>query len=163
MKLRFRYFLTVHNFQNTQEIKRMLFNWMKQDKTCKFSRKSSFSSYVQHKKQKNRQLIQLILCQLDVGGWRKESCALFLCQPPTSYWHKVSWINCLWFCFFMLYIAWKRGLSWKFAHFVLFDPIKKHSFNLLCVWDLFPERWQSTLFQILLFVILHSQEKTCAV
>ena len=30
--------------QNTQEIKRALFNWMEQDKTCKFSRKSSFSS-----------------------------------------------------------------------------------------------------------------------
>ena len=35
---------------------------MKQDKMCKFSRKSSFSSYVE---QKNKQLIQLILCQLD--------------------------------------------------------------------------------------------------
>ena len=33
--------------------KRTLFNWKKkQDKTCKFSRKSSFSSYVQHKKRK---------------------------------------------------------------------------------------------------------------
>ena len=35
--------------QNTQKIKRLLFNWTKQDKTWKFSRKSSFSSYVQHK------------------------------------------------------------------------------------------------------------------
>ena len=60
--------------QNTQEIKRTLFNWTKQDKTCEFSRKSSFSSYVQKKKktQKNQQLIQLILCQLDSEGWRKE-------------------------------------------------------------------------------------------
>ena len=33
--------------QNTQEIKRTLFNWMKQDKMCKFLRKSSFSSYLQ--------------------------------------------------------------------------------------------------------------------
>ena len=32
-----------------QEIKRILFHWIKQDKTCKFSRNSSFSSYVQHK------------------------------------------------------------------------------------------------------------------
>ena len=31
-----------------QEIKRMLFNWTKQDRTCKFLRKSSFSSYAQH-------------------------------------------------------------------------------------------------------------------
>ena len=33
--------------QNTQEIKRTLFYETKQDKTCTFSRKSSFSSYVQ--------------------------------------------------------------------------------------------------------------------
>ena len=51
--------------QNTQEIKRTLVDWTKQDKTCTFSRKSSFSSYVQQQKQKNKQLIQLILCQLD--------------------------------------------------------------------------------------------------
>ena len=38
--------------QNTQEIKRTFFNWIKQDKTCKFSSKSSFSSYVQHKNRK---------------------------------------------------------------------------------------------------------------
>ena len=43
---------TGHDFLYTQEIKRMLFNWMKQDKTCKFSRKSSFLSYVQHKNRK---------------------------------------------------------------------------------------------------------------
>ena len=30
-----------------------------------------------------------------------------------------------------------RGRSRKFARFVLFRPIKKRSFNLLCVWDLF--------------------------
>ena len=51
--------------QNTQEIKRMLFNWTKLEKICTFLRKSSVSSYVQHKKQKNKQLIQLILCQLN--------------------------------------------------------------------------------------------------
>ena len=38
--------------QNTQEIKRTLFNWMQQDKTCKFLRKSSFSSYKRHKNRK---------------------------------------------------------------------------------------------------------------
>ena len=37
----------------------------------------------------------------------------------------------------MFYLAWKRGLPWKFACFVLFCPIKKLSFNLLCVLDLF--------------------------
>ena len=30
------------------------------------------SSYVQHKKHRNKQLIQLISCQLNVGGWQKE-------------------------------------------------------------------------------------------
>ena len=32
----------------THKIKSMFFNWIEQDKTCTFSRKSSFSSYVQH-------------------------------------------------------------------------------------------------------------------
>ena len=36
----------------------------------------------------------------------------------------------------------------KCARFVLFRLIKKRSFNLLFVLDLFSERWQSTLFQI---------------
>ena len=31
-----------------------------------------FSSYVQHKNRRKEQVIQLILCQLDVGGWWKE-------------------------------------------------------------------------------------------
>ena len=34
--------------------------------------------------------------------------------------------------------------------FILFRRIKQHSFNLLCVLDLFSERWQSTLLQIFL-------------
>ena len=46
--------------QNTQEIKRTLFNWTKRNKTCTFSRKSSFSSQVQNK---NKQFIQFISCQ----------------------------------------------------------------------------------------------------
>ena len=33
----------------------------------------------------------------------------------------------------MLYVARKRGFPRKFARFVLFRPIKKHSFNLFCV------------------------------
>ena len=41
-----------------------------------------------------------------------------------------------------------KGLPRKFARFVLFRLIKKRSVNLLCVLDLFSERWQSTLFQI---------------
>ena len=56
----------------THKIKRTLFNWTKQDEMRKFSRKSSFSSYIQHKNKTKKQLIQLILCQFDVGGWWKE-------------------------------------------------------------------------------------------
>ena len=37
----------------------------------------------------------------------------------------------------MLYVAWKRGLHRKFAHFVPFHPIKKRTFNLLCALDIF--------------------------
>ena len=64
------------------------------------------------------------------------SCPFPFCQPPTPNWHKIIWIH---FCFsvFILYIAWKRGLPLKCARFVLFRPIKKRSFNLLCVLDLF--------------------------
>ena len=45
---------------NTQEIKRTLINWTKQDKTCQFSRKSSFSSYVEHKNRKTKNSIYLV-------------------------------------------------------------------------------------------------------
>ena len=55
---------------------------------------------------------------------------------------------------FLLYVAWKRGLPRKFARFVLFRPIKRRSFNLLCALDLFSERWRSALFQMLLFLLL---------
>ena len=54
--------------QNTQEIKRTLSYWMKQDKVCKSLRKSSFSSYVQ---QKNKQF-NLSCVSLVVGGWQKD-------------------------------------------------------------------------------------------
>ena len=79
----------------------MLFNQTKQDKTCKFSRKTFFTSYVQPKeKKKNKQLMQLILCQLDVGGWRKEEdtrltvkknkqlIQFILCQLDVGGWQK---------------------------------------------------------------------------
>ena len=44
-----------------KRLKRMLFNWTKQDKTCNFSRESSFSSYVQHKKAKSFNFFLLFL------------------------------------------------------------------------------------------------------
>ena len=50
--------------ENTQEIKRTLFNQTKQNKTCKFSRKASFSSYVQQYNRKH--LNKLIWCPFDV-------------------------------------------------------------------------------------------------
>ena len=43
----------------TQEIKRTLFNWTKQGKMCKFSRKSSFSSYIQHKNRRKKKKIMV--------------------------------------------------------------------------------------------------------
>ena len=68
-------------FQNTQEIKRTLFNQTKQDKTCKFSRKASFSSYLQQYNRK--QLNQLILCPFDVRrlvGAKGHETACFVCS-----------------------------------------------------------------------------------
>ena len=69
-----------------------------------------------------------------------ESLAAFsFCQPPTSNGHKISWTNCLFFflSFFILDVAWKRGLPRKCARFVLFRSVKKRSFILLCAFDLF--------------------------
>ena len=48
-----------------KRLKRTLFKETKQDKTCKFSRKTSFSSYVQQYNRK--QLNQLILCPFDAS------------------------------------------------------------------------------------------------
>ena len=115
--------------QNTQQIKSTLLNCAKQDKTCTFLRKSSFSSYVQHR---NKQFN--LSC---VRGWLKEkgmrladmikkksvSCLFPSTSLQASNWHKISWISCLFFCF-MFYIALKRELPWKFACFVLFIQLK---------------------------------------
>ena len=90
--------------QNTQEIKRMLFNWTKHDNTSKFSRKSSFSCYIQHKNIKT--INSTYHVSVGCGSWQKK---------PTSNWHKTSWINC--FSFFLLYVAWKRGLPRKICTF----------------------------------------------
>ena len=52
---------------------------------------------------------------------------------PHSNWHKLNYL----LLFFLLYIAWKRGLPLNFAHFVLFRLIiKLLFFNLLHVLDL---------------------------
>ena len=111
-----------------------------------------FSSYIQHR---NRKTNKLTLCQLDVGGWRKEkgmrltklvrlsqSHAIFL--PPDSHhskWHKISLIV----CFYVVHSLKKRTSS-KICMFVLFRPIKKQSFNLLCVLDLL-QTWRNNWLQ----------------
>ena len=88
-----------------------------------------------------------------VVGWcRPSATKRFLRASKAWNWHKIRWIVC--FSVFMLYVAWKRPLPQIFSRFVLFHPIKKCSFNLLCVLDLFSECWQSTWFQIFFF---HSQ------
>ena len=38
--------------------------------------------------------------------------------------------------YYYKHVALKRGLPRKFARFVLFRPIEKRSFNLLCVLDI---------------------------
>ena len=62
----------------------------------------------------------------------RQSFALFL--PPAS-WHLTDKDG--WFICFLLYLARKRWLHRKFARFVLFRLIKKRSFNLLYVLDLY--------------------------
>ena len=69
-----------------------------------------------------KQTIQLILCQLDLGGWWKEKGTRLKL--------------CVCFSVFVLCIAWKRGLPQKCAHFALFRPMIKRNFNLLCVFVL---------------------------
>ena len=54
--------------QNKEEIKRTLFSWTKQDKRGS----PLFQATYNIKTEKNKPSVQLILCQLDVGGWRKE-------------------------------------------------------------------------------------------
>ena len=63
-------------------MKRTLFNWTKQDKTCKFSRKSSFSSYVQHKNRRKKNSSTYLVsvgCGRLVEGNGQETESLFLC------------------------------------------------------------------------------------
>ena len=58
--------LRAHRSKTHKRLKRTLFNWTKQDRTYKVSRKSSFSSYVQHKNRKQT-VNSFSLCQLDAG------------------------------------------------------------------------------------------------
>ena len=47
-----------------KRLKQTLFNWTKQDKTCEFLRKSSFSKLHTTKKQKNKQSVHLAYVSL---------------------------------------------------------------------------------------------------
>ena len=63
------FFACLQSLQNTQEIKRTLFNNTEQNQTCKFWMESSFSSYAQYNR---KQLNQLIFVRWVPGSWRKE-------------------------------------------------------------------------------------------
>ena len=106
-----------------KRLKEHFLNWTKWDKMSKKNfRKSSFSSYVQHK---NKQLIQLILCQLHArrlaeGKWH---------ETDPSNWHKISWINCLFFCFYVVRSSKKRTSS----KMCTFRPVSSNSKSVLLI------------------------------
>ena len=109
----------------------MLFNWMKQDKTCKFLKKSSFSSYIQQYNRK--QLNQLILCQFDarrlvIGKDRRQLNQLILCQFDTKRLAGEKGI---------VVHSLKKRTSSKICTFCPVSSNQKAFFNLLCVLDLF--------------------------
>ena len=111
----------------THEIKRTLFNWTKQDKTCKFLKKSSFSTYVQQKTRKTNYSTHLVSfgCGRLAEGKRHETESKRLSsfyQPPTSYWHKISWINCSFFCFVVVR-SFKKRTSLKIY---TFSPVSSY-------------------------------------
>ena len=78
------------------------------------------------------------------GGWQKEKGTRL-----TDVKKKKS------VCFpvFMLCVALGRGLLRKFARFVLFHPIKRHSFHLVCFGSFF-QNGGSQLFVFFFFFIL---------
>ena len=79
------------NIQNTQEIIRTLFNWMKQDKTCTFLRKSSFSVFLLY------------------VAWKRglpQKCACFIQLKSILL---ISCVFCSWMC-------WAKNLAcWSFS------------------------------------------------
>ena len=64
-----------------RRLKRTLFNWTKQDKTCTFSRKSSFSKLHTIEKQKNKLSIHLAYVSLILDGWQKEKGTRLIKRP----------------------------------------------------------------------------------
>ena len=115
--------LLLKSFTVEDRLKRTLFNWAKQDKTCTFSRKSSFSNYIQQKNRKANNTLRLY--QLDAG------------RLTEGKGHETD-VTC------------KRGLPQKLACFVLLCPIKKCSISCM-FWIFFSECWQSTLLRFFLF------------
>ena len=69
--------LLIYLVQNTQEIKRMLSNLDETGQSVQSFEEVLFFKYVQLKNRKNKRLIQIFLCQLDLGGLGKEK-GLFL-------------------------------------------------------------------------------------
>ena len=95
--------------QNTQESRRTFFNWTKQDKMCNFSRKSFFVKLRTTEKQKNKQLIQLVLCQLDVGGWWKEKGTRLTNGIKKSFFFPERWQSTLIQIFFLFFLILRAG------------------------------------------------------
>ena len=78
---------------------------------------------------------------------REKVCLLVLTKTITSHgnhgpfpsaslrasnWHKINWIDCLFFCFYLVRSLKKRTSS-KICTFCPVSSIKKRSFNLLCI------------------------------
>ena len=102
--------------QNTQEIKKRFLIGRNRTKRAHFRGSPLFQGTYNIKTEKH--LIQLILCQLGVGGWQVKRAWDWVSfvpfsfhQPPTSNWHKRSWINCLFFCFLVVRTLKKRTSS----------------------------------------------------
>ena len=102
----------------THEIKRTFFNWMKQDKTCKFFEEVLFfklRTAEKQKKKKTNNSAYLVSVRFGRLAWVSLMPFSFH-QPPVSNWHKTSWMNCLFFCFYIVRSL-KKRTSWKICTF----------------------------------------------
>ena len=73
----------------------MLFDWTKQDKMCKFSRKSSISKLHTALKQKNKQSIHSAYVSLMLGCWRKEKGTRLISEKFTCLLHMSVLSTCM--------------------------------------------------------------------
>ena len=94
-------------WSKANKIKRMLFNRMKQDKTCTFLRKSSFSSYIQHK---NKQFnLPFVSWMLEKEDFLKKNVHILSCFVQLK---SVTVISCVLWIFF--------SQRWQSALFQIF-------------------------------------------